>query len=361
MLNLVDKYELIFALPVSTSSNSLGTVGIKLPQNIDVLELPGWNSTFNYCKYIYRNKTITRRKLESVIKRADAIWIRIPSLAGIHIGQMCVENNKPLLVHLAGDIRKAAQNEKYSGVKHIPAFLLSQVMHRQIIKLVDANNPNIYPLCTGNALVEAFSYHPNTQFFIDSENDPPDTTPLRKSNVAKRFIYVGRLLPSKGIDLLVDLWRWMPQELHLDIVGYGESEEYVRQTDAIYDNITFHGFQTADELSILYRNVDCLIMPTINYPEGFPRVIAEAWNYGLAVISSDVGGISSVGKHMKNIVFTTPGNKSEIMTAVNRLSTDEKLFCQLIQNGLEAGKLVSKTRMLEQICLILNNYEADRR
>ena len=60
-----------------------------------------------------------------------------------------------------------------------------------------------------------------------------------------------------------------------------------------------------------YKNIDCLVM--VSRTETFPRVIVEAFNHGVPVIATDVGGVyeaisSGGGIVIKNEDETIPND-----------------------------------------------------
>ncbi|MDG6923056.1 MAG: glycosyltransferase family 4 protein [Nitrososphaerota archaeon] len=101
-----------------------------------------------------------------------------------------------------------------------------------------------------------------------------------------RFLFAGRLEPTKGIGLLLDAWDLMrPSRAELHIVGSGSLESMV-QKRAGKANATFHGQLTDEELYRLYRSCDVFVFPS--EAEIYPLVVLEALASGLYVICSDI-------------------------------------------------------------------------
>src|SRR5690606_23550060 len=67
----------------------------------------------------------------------------------------------------------------------------------------------------------------------------------------------------------------------------------------------------------LLKHCDVFILPS--YSEGVPISILEAMSYGLAIISTNVGGIPSVVINNKNGILIEPGNKVMMVEAINSL------------------------------------------
>lgn len=99
-----------------------------------------------------------------------------------------------------------------------------------------------------------------------------------------RFLYVGRLVPVKNVNLLVDCFN--RNGLPLTIVGDGILRKQLE--DKSNDNISFLGFVNNDELYRIYQSHDVFILPSLSEPWGL--VVEEALYNGLPVIASDMVG-----------------------------------------------------------------------
>lgn len=96
------------------------------------------------------------------------------------------------------------------------------------------------------------------------------------------FIFVGRLVPVKNIELLILVFNTCP-DLHLDIVGFGVLENYLKGLAC--RNISFQGAIDNKQLPYIYQKSDVFILPSKSEPWGL--VVEEALNNGLPVIISD--------------------------------------------------------------------------
>ena len=62
-----------------------------------------------------------------------------------------------------------------------------------------------------------------------------------------------------------------------------------------------------------------------SYREGFPRVMLEAWSYGMPVITTDVGGIKGLGQDRKNLLFVERMNPDSIAKGMEELIVNDDL------------------------------------
>jgi glycosyltransferase involved in cell wall biosynthesis len=114
-----------------------------------------------------------------------------------------------------------------------------------------------------------------------------------RSDGGGRFVYLGRLVDWKGVDLLLRAWaeaRISPAA-RLEIIGDGPMcEQLVALRDrlGLAASVEFVGYLTQPECSRRLRQADVLILPSLMESGG--AVVLEAMATGLAVIATDRGG-----------------------------------------------------------------------
>uniref|UniRef100_UPI004049F76A glycosyltransferase n=1 Tax=Gelidibacter sp. TaxID=2018083 RepID=UPI004049F76A len=118
---------------------------------------------------------------------------------------------------------------------------------------------------------------------------------------AIHLCFVGRLEAEKGIGLLIDALMVLPinqqQQLHtVHILGGGaDAQLYQQQAAASGIHFKFYGVLSREAVHGIYKKCHGIVLPSAS--EGFPKVIAEAMNYGCVPIVSDV---SSIGHYIEN-------------------------------------------------------------
>ena len=104
----------------------------------------------------------------------------------------------------------------------------------------------------------------------------------------RRFLYVGRLIAFKGLDVLAKAYRryreLAPEPWELHIVGLGPEERVL----AGIEGITLHGWAKAPELAVLMHESSGLVLPS--RAEHFGIVVHEAAAAGLPLIVSETAG-----------------------------------------------------------------------
>jgi glycosyltransferase involved in cell wall biosynthesis len=123
-----------------------------------------------------------------------------------------------------------------------------------------------------------------------------------RGGVGARLVFVGRLEPLKGVDLLLEalpvVARRSGRPVHLDVIGDGAGRALV-ETDAHRVqaaaegtvSVTFAGWQSPAERDRIVAAADLFVMPG-PWPEPFGIAGLEAAHLGVPAVAFDVGGIS---------------------------------------------------------------------
>ncbi len=117
-------------------------------------------------------------------------------------------------------------------------------------------------------------------FCVDAHLAPVARRPAFRG----RFLSIGRLVPYKGYDFLIDAFRRLPYEL--TIIGGGPLGEKLRAMAP--PNVQFTGEVSDAEKLRLLDDHDGLIMSSVNRAEAYGMTIVEAFARGLPVVASDV-------------------------------------------------------------------------
>lgn len=125
-------------------------------------------------------------------------------------------------------------------------------------------------------------------------------------------LFVGRLSPEKGVDVLLDAWRQLP-DIPLTIVGDGPERD--RLAAMAPPNVTFTGTLPRSEVEAHMLAAAVLVVPSIWY-EPFGLVVAEAMATGLPVAASRIGALPELIEPGKTGALFEPGNRDDLMRAV---------------------------------------------
>jgi D-inositol-3-phosphate glycosyltransferase len=110
------------------------------------------------------------------------------------------------------------------------------------------------------------------------------------------LLYVGRIEPLKGIDILIRAAAQTEGRFRLLVVG-GDSQDAERKEDlrrlaeelGIAGNVIFQDAVSHGRLPLYYNAADVCVVPS--YYESFGLVALEAMACGVPVVASRVGGL----------------------------------------------------------------------
>ncbi len=113
------------------------------------------------------------------------------------------------------------------------------------------------------------------------------------------FLFVGRLVPLKGLRQLLEAWDVIKPDAVLLIAGDGPErtplEDFCKQHDI---HAVFAGAVDHTNIPIFYRAADCFIIPTLQ--DNWSLVVPEAMACGLPVASSIYNGCHPELVHPEN-------------------------------------------------------------
>jgi len=123
-------------------------------------------------------------------------------------------------------------------------------------------------------------------------------------NGEKILLYVGRVEPLKGLDLLVETAAQMDSEDGVRVIVVGADVNGDREMDRVKllakerdleGQIDFVGQVDHKELPLYYNAADVCVVPS--YYESFGLVALESMACGTPVVATRVGGLSTIIQH----------------------------------------------------------------
>jgi glycosyltransferase involved in cell wall biosynthesis len=155
---------------------------------------------------------------------------------------------------------------------------------------------------------------PSEKIFTKPNFLYPDPGVRRKT--ADYFLYVGRLSHEKGVEVLLEAWRSLP-DVKLKILGSGPLEQKLKAfaNDHKMAQVEFVGFADQSRYDAHMRGARAIVIPSVCY-ENFPRILAEAFAYGVPVVASRLGSLAELVEEGKTGVLIEAGNASELSRAV---------------------------------------------
>jgi glycosyltransferase involved in cell wall biosynthesis len=145
-----------------------------------------------------------------------------------------------------------------------------------------------------------------------------DPVPPLGSGSGDYAIFVGRLSPEKGIELLLKAWRSETVTLPLRIVGDGPLLARVKSEAASNPLIQLTGHLTKADVLTQMQEARFLVLPSLWY-EGLPRTLVEAFAVGTPVLASQVGPLTQLVRPEGGGVTFELGNVAALVAAVEKM------------------------------------------
>ena len=147
----------------------------------------------------------------------------------------------------------------------------------------------------------------------------------------KYVAFVGRISPEKGIPLLMEVARKLP-EIAFQLAGNARPG-YLDQLN-IPKNVIFKGMLNVENLTTFYRNARFLVMTSSCY-EGFPIVFLEAMAHKLPVVAPNLAGNPEIIEENVNGLLFQPGSEHSLIAVINKLWNDQELSKKLSNKSIE--------------------------
>jgi len=142
-----------------------------------------------------------------------------------------------------------------------------------------------------------------------------------KADSEKSYVvFVGRLSKEKGVELLADTAKLLPQ-ISFVVAGSGPDEDCLKNIS----NVDMKGFLNGEELTRTMAYADALIAPSVCY-ENCPLSILEAHSMGVPVVTMNYGGMAElVEDKVTGTLCPSPSPKALADTILKTVSDRDNL------------------------------------
>lgn len=160
-----------------------------------------------------------------------------------------------------------------------------------------------------------------------------------KKDFKKRFIYLGHIKESKGVNLLEQAATQLDDSYTIHTYGPIYEEKYRTQLS------TYQGLLGKEEVYQTLSQYDVLVLPTWFSGEGYPGAIIEAYSLGMPVIATHWKSIPEIVENQKTGLLIEPKSIEELLKAIQFF--DQKNYRQFSQAAkdyflanFEAGRVL---------------------
>ena len=262
-----------------------------------------YQSMHDLLSYTFRARACLRRLLE------ESAYSLCHAFFGIPCGYLAQGTGLPYIVSLRGsDV--PFYNPRFNLLDRLCFKRLSARIWRGAAAVV-ANSSGLRELAHASIPEQAIEVIPNG---VDTERFHPGQCgqdPLR-------ILCVSRLIPRKGIDLLVRAAAALPAgRARLTLAGAGPEEASLRalaEEVGVAAAVDFLGAVPHEEVPDLYRKHHVFVLPSYN--EGMSNSALEAMASGLPVILTDTGGSKELLREGQNGFLVEKGSSNDIANAI---------------------------------------------
>jgi len=173
--------------------------------------------------------------------------------------------------------------------------------------------------------------------FHNAAFDIMEHTNKRELKGEKKIVFVGRLYPTKGVDVLIralDIIVARNKSYSLIIIGDGPLKSKLESLSnrlGLSQKCTFIGAVPNDKVVDYFKSADVAVVPSRN--EAFGIVAIEALMVGTPVVASRVGGLVEIVRNGIDGFLVEPDSPKALAKGVLSVFEDEAKYYQMCQNA----------------------------
>ncbi|WEK55441.1 MAG: glycosyltransferase family 4 protein [Candidatus Cohnella colombiensis] len=238
------------------------------------------------------------------------------------------------------------------GPEHLFLTAIYRELEHQMDQLLTVSN-------TFAQYMGTFLEQPERIEVIPNGYDERRFKPIAHENETTQLVSVCRLVPAKGLDILLKACAELRRRncnFVLHLIGDGPSREELEQLSqqlGIYDDTIFYGYMLHPEEMIPF--FDVFVLPS--RAESFGSVFAEAALCMLALVGTDVGGISEQIQDGVNGRLVPADHPIALADALETVISDPHYRYELARAGWnKAVSTYSLNRVIGQLKRIYSSY-----
>ncbi|WP_417364416.1 glycosyltransferase [Galbibacter sp.] len=118
---------------------------------------------------------------------------------------------------------------------------------------------------------------------------PNARKPIQKKNIEttfeKKFVFISRVIPQKGITEIVKAAAILPDDYSIDVYGPIDDRHYENSVFKS-SSVNYKGILRTDEIEDTLSKYNVLLLPSYFEGEGYPGIIIESLAMGIPVIAT---------------------------------------------------------------------------
>lgn len=326
----IDGQELIKVLMIGNDSSVKGGITSVITQllahdwnaeGIDMKFIPSYIEANNVKKILFFLKAFRKIKKEFKKNKPDIVHIHMSYKGSFTrkflLHKLCRKNGIPDIIHLHGSEFKKWFDESDDKKKEQIRILLKEcagfiVLGDKWNKAVKEIEPETKTVMVRNTVhIPCCTVHWQQPFTV---------------------LFMGVLIKRKGVADLINAVNLLKKENKLNnvkviIAGSGAEETELKAMCTqlgLEQYIEFTGWIAGEDKEKIFRESQMLVLPSYN--EGLPIAIIEAISYGMPVVATNVGDISSAVIHGENGFLIDPGDVKGLAYSIHKLISEKDFW-----------------------------------
>lgn len=302
---------------------------------------------------------------------ADVIFAQDPVSVGIPVAVAAILLRKKFVLKIVGDYAWEQGSQRFGISDRLDQFLKKKYgwkveLFRRLQKW-SANRADaiVVPSEYLRDVITQWGIEPERITVIYNAFDLPART-LSKDEARKKLglvgtvlVSVGRLVPWKGFNALIELGRELQKDIpdiHIVIIGSGPERESLAQkiheyhTEAI---VSLAGNLSHEDVLAAFVAGDIFILNTAY--EGFSHTLLEAMAVGIPICTTRAGGNIELIQDGETGLFFDWNDIGQMQAAVMRILNDHHFAGRLSERARKKAESFSTARMLNEISTLLKN------
>ena len=191
----------------------------------------------------------------------------------------------------------------------------------ELIACSEETRHNLINACNQRAVTKLLYLIPDLEIKDEGKELQESITENRKLC----FGFIGRLVSTKGIELLCDLSKDSDLE-EIEWHIHGEGPDYPPEFFNSYDNVYYHGrYNGVRECRVVHGRLDAVVLFS-QHTEGMPLSLIEAMSSGLPWIATNRGGtrelaLAENNYEMLKVDFSYQDAKAAVKKLANNIIT----------------------------------------